>query len=116
MNKLPSIAGIGYLIYAASIIFFISSRIIATLNRAAANADTNSLSRSDLIPLINLSVISFVIIILIIFLSFFLLKRRHRVACIVLAVIICIDIPIGTLLGIFTIIVLTRADIKAKFS
>jgi hypothetical protein len=41
--------------------------------------------------------------------------RKRYTYCLVMAGVNCIVIPIGTVLGVFTIIVLTRASVKALF-
>ena len=46
----------------------------------------------------------------------FLARRRHRLFCLVIAGIECIFIPFGTVLGVFTIIVLMRESVKELFS
>jgi len=45
----------------------------------------------------------------------FIAAREHYVYCFVVAVLNCICVPLGTILGIFTIIVLTRESVKALF-
>lgn len=45
----------------------------------------------------------------------FIAAREHYVFCFVAAVINCVFVPLGTLLGIFTIVVLTRDGVKALF-
>jgi len=47
--------------------------------------------------------------------GYFLSKRRHYTFCLVVAGVECIFIPFGTVLGIFTIIVLVRPTAKALF-
>jgi len=44
-----------------------------------------------------------------------LAKRRHYMFCLVMAAIACIFMPFGTVLGVFTIIVLTRPSVKELF-
>jgi hypothetical protein len=44
-----------------------------------------------------------------------LASRRHYTYCLVIAGIACIFMPFGTVLGIFTIIVLMRPSVKALF-
>ena len=44
-----------------------------------------------------------------------LATQRHRVFCMVMAVISCLSIPLGTVLGIFTLIVLARPSVAAMF-
>jgi hypothetical protein len=42
-------------------------------------------------------------------------KRQRRNLSFVVACIICLNIPFGTLLGVFTLIVLSRASVKALY-
>ena len=43
-------------------------------------------------------------------------RRRHYTFCTVIAGIACIFMPFGTVLGIFTLIVLSRPSVKAMFT
>jgi len=45
----------------------------------------------------------------------FLALRQRYTFCFVVAVLSCLSFPLGTALGIFTIIVLQRPSVKAKF-
>ena len=45
-----------------------------------------------------------------------LAKRRHHLFCLVVAGIECIFMPCGTILGVFTIIVLMRDSVKKAFA
>ena len=45
-----------------------------------------------------------------------LAKRRHHLFCIVMAGIECLLMPFGTVLGVFTILVLMRDSVKQEFS
>ena len=45
----------------------------------------------------------------------FLKRRKHLVFCIVVAGISCLFMPVGTVLGVFTIIVLSKPTVKALF-
>lgn len=45
----------------------------------------------------------------------FLARRRHYMYCFVVAAIECLLMPLGTALGVFTIIVLVRPSVKALF-
>ena len=47
--------------------------------------------------------------------GYFLSKRKHYTFCLVIAGVECIFIPFGTVLGIFTIIVLVRPTVKPLF-
>ena len=42
-------------------------------------------------------------------------RRKHYTFCFVVACIECLSVPFGTVLGIFTIVVLNRASVKALF-
>ena len=44
-----------------------------------------------------------------------LARRRHYIFCLVAAAISCLFMPFGTVLGVFTIIVLSRPSVKALF-
>jgi len=50
-----------------------------------------------------------------IFTGRFLARRQRYTFCFVVAVLSCLSFPLGTALGIFTIIVLQRPSVKAKF-
>jgi hypothetical protein len=45
----------------------------------------------------------------------FLRSRRHYMFCLVIAAIMCMMMPFGTVLGVFTIIVLMRPSVKSLF-
>lgn len=45
----------------------------------------------------------------------FLGERSHYTYCFVIAVLSCLAFPLGTVLGIFTLIVLSRPSVKASF-
>ncbi len=44
-----------------------------------------------------------------------LLKHRRHTFCLVVAAITCLSIPLGTILGIFTLVVLMRPGVRALF-
>ena len=46
----------------------------------------------------------------------FLAKRRHYLFCLVMGGVECIFMPFGTVLGVFTIIVLMRESVKQLFT
>lgn len=46
----------------------------------------------------------------------FLAKRKHHTFCLVVAAVECIFMPFGTVLGVFTIIVLMRESVKQRFA
>ncbi len=45
----------------------------------------------------------------------FLGRHRHYTFCLVMADILCMMVPFGTVLGVFTILVLVRPSVKALF-
>lgn len=45
-----------------------------------------------------------------------LAKRRHYMFCLVMAGIQCMFMPVGTVLGVFTIVVLMRDSVKEAFA
>ena len=45
----------------------------------------------------------------------FLGQKKHYTYCFVIAVLSCLFMPMGTVLGVFTIIVLTRPSVKGLF-
>jgi hypothetical protein len=45
----------------------------------------------------------------------FLSRRRHYTFCLVMAGLLCMNMPFGTVLGVFTIIVLIRPSVKLLF-
>jgi MFS family permease len=46
----------------------------------------------------------------------FLKRRRHYIFCLVMAGLSCMWMPFGTVLGVFTFIVLLRPEVKAMFA
>lgn len=45
----------------------------------------------------------------------YLAERSHYTFCLVMAALSCLLVPLGTVLGIFTILVLLRPTVKARF-
>ncbi|MBD3264791.1 MAG: hypothetical protein GF375_06790 [Candidatus Omnitrophica bacterium] len=46
----------------------------------------------------------------------FLTRRKHYLFCLIVAGLNCLFVPLGTILGIFTLIVLLRDSVKGSFS
>lgn len=44
-----------------------------------------------------------------------LIQHRSRVFCMVIAAIMCLSIPFGTILGVFTLVVLSRPSVRELF-
>jgi hypothetical protein len=42
-------------------------------------------------------------------------RRRHRMLSVVLACLACLNVPLGTMLGVFTLVMLTRPSVKALY-
>jgi hypothetical protein len=47
--------------------------------------------------------------------GYFLGQRRHYMFCLVMACVSCIFMPLGTILGVFTIMVLQRPKVRVMF-
>lgn len=47
--------------------------------------------------------------------GFWIQRRRHRVATLVVAALICPSVPFGTLLGVSTFVVMSRPSVKARY-
>lgn len=47
--------------------------------------------------------------------GYFLARQKHHLFCMIAAGVACMWVPIGTVLGVFTIIVLQRPTVKALF-
>ena len=43
-------------------------------------------------------------------------SRRHRIVSILVAIVSCLAFPLGTALGVFTLIVLNRPDVKSMYA
>lgn len=46
----------------------------------------------------------------------FLARRRHHTFCLAVAGVACLFMPVGTILGVFTILVLVRPSVRALFT
>ena len=46
----------------------------------------------------------------------YLRAKKHRTLCIVVAALNCLHVPLGTILGIFTIVVLARSSVREAFA
>ena len=116
INNLLPIARIGYIIYAVLAGVFIVLKIIKTLTMINKQMGQHDMPIESYVPLISFGIIGLVLIILISILVYFLFKQTHRTVCIILSVILLAAFPFGTILGIITILALTRSDIKKQFT
>lgn len=48
--------------------------------------------------------------------GYFIRQRKHRIFCIVVAGVNCAFFPLGTVLGVFTLVVLFRESVKNMFT
>ncbi len=48
--------------------------------------------------------------------GFWIRRGRHRIACMIVAGFTCLGVPYGTVLGVFTFIVLGRASVAPRFA
>jgi len=44
-----------------------------------------------------------------------LAKHRNHLFCMIVAAIMCLNIPLGTILGVFTLVVLSRSSVRTLF-
>ncbi len=116
MKRMLTIIAICYSIYAVAIITFIFSRITAILHLIAFDPVYDSPSLSQYMPVIAVGLIGILLFLSTVLLSILLIRRKKRILCLVLACIFLVEIPFGTILGIFTIIILTSPAIKQEFT
>ena len=114
-SRILKIVEFGYLIYAL-VAGYVIYRIIADkIKTSIGQKELTEIPFSNLIPLIALGLIALAFIVLILVLAYFLNKRIHRIASLVLAVILALSPP-GILLGIVAFMLLTRKDIQDQFT
>ena len=46
----------------------------------------------------------------------FIARRKKHLFCIIIAALSCLFFPLGTILGVFTLIILTNSEVKALFT
>jgi hypothetical protein len=54
--------------------------------------------------------------ILVLIVGRFIARRKHYTFCFVMACVECVFMPFGTVLGVFTILVLSRQSVKGLFN
>ncbi len=113
-----------HFIYAGLIALFglVGAAFLAFGVFAAANARPTAQTPNPEVAGIVVAVLGTVVMLFVFgvaFLSYltgrFLKQRRHRTFCIVMSAIHCASFPLGTALGVFTIIVLARDSVVAMF-
>ena len=113
-SRLLKMVGFGYLIYALFALYVVYF-IIGKINKLLGGKTFSEMPLSNYLPLITLGAIALIFIVLILILAYLLHKRIHRTASMILSIILSI-FPIGTLLGIATIMLLTRKDVQKQFT
>lgn len=117
MKRMLTIVAIGYSVYAIAIIVYIFSRISGTLQLMALDSLYDGpASFSQYMPLIAVGLIGILLFFSNVLLSILLIRRMKRRLCLIIASVFLIEIPFGTILGIFTIIILTSPVIKQEFT
>lgn len=115
VQKLVRVVAVLYIVYAVLIVFIVGSRIANIVRVISEVQGLGETPLSALIPLITLGFIGLALFVVICILVFFLFKQTNRVLCLVLSAVLLIGFPVGTVLGIFTLILLTRAPVKEQF-
>ncbi len=104
-----------YLLLAALVLL----SVIAVLLSIETVLDEPAQQLSKSRQLVALSVLLFIgggLLIAYILNAIFLLRKINRKASIVLSLISCLGFPLGTIIGVVSLLVLTRAEIKAEYA
>ena len=62
-----------------------------------------------------IAMLQFVSAVLLALTARFLSKRQYRMFCLVTAGLTCLSVPLGTALGVYTFVILTRPDVIERF-
>ena len=116
MRRLLTVAAAGYALYGVAVIVFILMMMNTVVRNWSWITNDASFSISSLVPAITFLIIAVALVVMLFVLSYLLMKRRKRKTSLVLAAISCVGIPIGTILGAFTIFALTRKGVKQEYS
>ena len=104
-----------YLILAALVLMSIASILIG-MNAAIQESAQQTPNPRQIVPLIILLLIALGLGTIYAVNAVFLLRKVHRKASLILSIISCIGFPLGTIIGVLTLIVLTRKEIKDEYS
>lgn len=115
MKKMLTIVGVCYAFYAVAIMVFVMSMIMSHLHLITLNTLEETISFSRYLSIIAFGIIGILLAFFTLLLSVLLIRRKKRKLCLVLAGIFLLEIPFGTILGIFAIIILTSPIIKQEF-
>ena len=116
MQKLVRVAAVLYVVYAAFVLFFLSMEIIDVTSTIESSGCESETQLPHLIPMTDFVFKGLFAVFVIGLLAYFLYKQSHRNLCLVLSAMLLIGFPVGTVLGIFTIFLLTQASVKKQFS
>jgi hypothetical protein len=118
MTAFVSLAGLFY----AAMGFFIGAAVSHTVRNAAESAQgaDNAVAPQFIGALFGIiGLVIFVVALAFagakVYAALCLKRRRGRTFCLVIAAISCLEVPWGTLLGVFTIIVLERPTVSRQF-
>jgi hypothetical protein len=113
LKKLSSLLAVGYIAYAVVTLGFVGQFVWRVGRAQLASAEEVPLRSWT--PLASFILIALALIAVFVYLGVLLFQRRRRRVALVLAAVSCLGIPVGTLLGGFTIYALTRAEISSEF-
>ena len=104
-----------YLILAGLVLMSIVSVLIG-MNAAIQESAQQTPNSRQVVPLIILLLIALGLGTIYAVNAVFLLRKVHRKASLILSIISCIGFPLGTIIGVLSLIVLTRKEIKDEYS
>lgn len=105
--------GLVLLLLAAFLVFGIHHESLK--NHAGQAARDTAAGQAIIVVLAALIAISLAVLVLKCVAARYLTKRRGHTLCMVAAVITCLDVPIGTGIGVYALVVLQRPSVKALF-
>jgi len=114
MKKLIPFLCLGYIIFAFFVSFWLGQIFLHYYHTYSAGV--THFTPKEWAPLAVLLSASFLRLGALLCLAYFLFRRSHRVAALVLAAISCVSIPVGTILGGVTIYTLTRPEVREEFA
>jgi hypothetical protein len=114
VKKLIAFLSVSYAVYGALVGAYIISLIFRVFHeQMIADAPPTKLQT---LPLLSISLIAATFILLFVVVAYLLALRPARRTVIVLAAVSCLGIPLGTIIGLVTIYVLTRSRAVALFT
>ena len=115
MKKFLSIISVGYILYGIAMFAFVGFRILEIL-KVSSSDPSFSIVGAQGIPILSFVIIGLVLSSLACWLGYILFKLRKRKTVIVLACLLLLGFPFGTVLGIITLCLLLFKEIKNAFS